>query len=88
MKKAKAEIDDWPRDEYKRSGFGELVRGKYAKRAAHATNVVVLNPEVAKVFTTDAAVNQALGGLIEVARTSARLTQRAAAVREKLVRAR
>lgn len=88
MKKAKSEMDDWPRDEYKRSDFGEIVRGKYAKRAAHATNVVVLDPKVAKVFTTDAAVNLALGGLIEVARSSARLTQRAAAVREKVARAR
>lgn len=30
MKKAKSELNDWGRPEYKRSDFGELVRGKYA----------------------------------------------------------
>jgi len=29
-KKIKPEMDDWLRPEYKRSDFGELVRGKYA----------------------------------------------------------
>jgi hypothetical protein len=28
---AKSELNDWLRPEYKRSDFGELVRGKYAK---------------------------------------------------------
>ena len=88
MKKAKSELNDWPRDEYQRSDFGEIVRGKYAKRAAHATNVVVLEPEIAKIFTTDAAVNEALSGLIDVARSTARLTSRSTAPREKAVRAR
>ena len=30
MKKIKPEMDDWLRPEYKRSDFGEFVRGKYA----------------------------------------------------------
>jgi hypothetical protein len=30
MKKIKPEMDDWLRPEYKRTDFGELVRGKYA----------------------------------------------------------
>ena len=34
-------------DEYEFTGD---VRGKYARRSAHATNVVVLEPDVAKVF--------------------------------------
>ena len=88
MKKVNSELNDWPRDDYKRSDFGEIVRGKYAKRAAHATNIVVLDPKVATVFTTDAAVNQALGSLIEVARSSTRLTARATGAREKAARAR
>ena len=29
--KAKSELDDWSRREYKRADFGKLVRGKYAK---------------------------------------------------------
>ena len=30
MKNIKPELDDWMRPEYKRSDFGEIVRGKYA----------------------------------------------------------
>ena len=30
MKKAKSELNDWGRSEYKRSDFGKFVRGKYA----------------------------------------------------------
>jgi hypothetical protein len=32
MKRAKSELNDWSRPEYKRADLGELVRGKYAKR--------------------------------------------------------
>lgn len=66
------------RPEYKRSDFGELVRGKYAARIATATNVVVLEPEVAAVFPNDKAVNEALRGLLDVAAATARLTRRSA----------
>ncbi|HEY0348053.1 MAG TPA: hypothetical protein VGC60_07835 [Pyrinomonadaceae bacterium] len=45
---AKSELDDWGKSEYKRSDLGELVRGKYAKRIRESTNVVVLDPQVAK----------------------------------------
>jgi hypothetical protein len=30
MKNAKSELNDWGRPEYKRSDFGEIIRGKYA----------------------------------------------------------
>jgi hypothetical protein len=30
MEKAKSELNDWGRPEYKRSDFGEIIRGKYA----------------------------------------------------------
>jgi hypothetical protein len=64
MKKAKSELNDWSRPEYKRSDFGELVRGKYANRIRKSTNVIVLDPQVAKVFPNDKAVNDALRQLI------------------------
>jgi hypothetical protein len=64
------------RFEYKRSDFGELIRGKYADRAAAETNIVVLEPEVAKVFPNDEAVNKALRKLINSAATTPRLTSR------------
>jgi hypothetical protein len=58
------------RPEYKRSDFGELVRGKYAVRIAEASNVVMLEPEVARAFPNDQAVNKALRSLIEAARAA------------------
>jgi hypothetical protein len=64
--------DDWVRTKYKRSDFGELVRGKYAKRIQKSTNVIVLDPQVAKVFPNDEAVNNALRGLIKVTRSEGR----------------
>jgi len=45
--------------------FSKGIRGKYAKQIAEGTNVVVLDPEVAKVFPTSEAVNKALRKLIE-----------------------
>lgn len=67
MKKDEAKAADELRPEYKRSDFGTMVRGKYAARIAAETNVVVLEPEVARVFPNDKAVNEALRGLIKVA---------------------
>lgn len=74
MKKAKSELNDWSRPEYKRSDLGEVVRGKYASRIRASTNVILLDPQVAKVFPNDKAVNDALRGLIKLARSSARPT--------------
>ena len=83
MKKASRKAVDELRAEYKRSDFGELVRGKYAARLAAETNVVMLEPEVAKAFPNDKAVNEALRGLLEVAETTARLTRRFSRARTK-----
>jgi hypothetical protein len=74
MKKAKSELNDWARPEYKRSDLGEVVRGKYASRIRASTNVIVLDPQVAKAFPNDKAVNDALRGLLKLARSSARPT--------------
>ena len=64
MKKASRKPTDELRREYTRADFGSLVRGKYARRLAEASNVVVLEPEVAKAFPNDRAVNKALRGLM------------------------
>lgn len=50
-------------DEYDFTGG---VRGKYVDRVANRTNIVVLEPDVAKVFTSSESVNQALRGLLPV----------------------
>jgi hypothetical protein len=40
--------------------FSRGVVGKYAKQYAEETNIVLLDPDVAKVFPVSEAVNQAL----------------------------
>ena len=75
MKKAKnSELNDWGKSEYKRSDLGELVRGKYARPIRESTNVVMLEPQVAKAFPNDEAVNSALRGLIRSSRSEAKLS--------------
>ncbi len=64
MKKASHKPSDELRPEYKRSDFAFLVRGKYAARVSQATNIVVLEPSVARAFPNDRAVNEALRGLL------------------------
>ena len=45
--------------------FSGAVRGKYYQRYLESTNVVVLDPDVAKRFKTSTAVNEALRSLAE-----------------------
>ncbi len=54
-------------DEY---DFSKGVHGKYAKRYAEGTNVVVLAPDVAEYFPNAETVNAALRALVSVARKS------------------
>jgi hypothetical protein len=76
MKKARSRVKDELRRSYKRSDFPTgFVRGKYAARLAAGSNVVVLSPENAAAFPTSDAVNEALNGLVRVAK-SVRLTSR------------
>jgi hypothetical protein len=42
------------------------VRGKYIDRLTNRKNVIVLEPDVAEVFTDSESVNQALRGLLPV----------------------
>ena len=76
MKKASPTPEDELRQEYKRSDFGKMIRGKYAGKLATASNVVVLDPEVSKAFPNGQAVNDALRSLIEIAKATARPARR------------
>jgi hypothetical protein len=67
MKKSEQSTDEM-RPEYKRSDFGELVRGKYVERLKKGSNVVVLDPRVAQAFPTSEAVNEALLSLLDLAK--------------------
>lgn len=51
------------REEY---DFSSGVRGKYAARYAEGTNLVRLDPDVARVFPDSAAVNDALRALVKI----------------------
>jgi len=44
--------------------FSKGIRGKYARRYAQGTNVLVLEPDVAKVFSNSKAVNASLRKII------------------------
>lgn len=50
-------------DEY---DFSPGMRGKYAKRYMQGSNVIVLDPDVAKIFSDATSVNQALRALAEI----------------------
>ena len=74
MKKAK--VSDEIRPEYKREDLGQGVRGKYFESYRKGTNLVLLSPDVAKVFPTEEAVNKALRSLIDLAQKSTGRTKR------------
>jgi hypothetical protein len=71
------------RREYRRSDFPDgFVRGKYAARMVSGGSMVFLDPENAAAFPTSEAVNEALAGLIRVAK-AVRLTRRSNAKRPR-----
>ena len=54
--------------------YSKAVRGKYYKRLLEeGTNVVILDPDVAKTFHDSASVNEALRSLLDLSRFTARL---------------
>jgi hypothetical protein len=66
-KEIENELEDDLRPEY---GFSKLkggVRGKYAERYQSGTNLVLLDPDVARAFPTEESVNEALRLLIKIA---------------------
>jgi hypothetical protein len=67
--KAKVEtpVDDELRPEYDETVLKNGVRGKYVTRYRSGTNVVLLAPDVAAVFPTAEAVNEALRLLMRIA---------------------
>ena len=68
--------------------YSKAVRGKYYKRTLkEGTNVVVLEPDVAKAFPNSAAVNDALRVVLKAGKTAQRLTIRPTRTRAKSARA-
>jgi hypothetical protein len=52
--------------EYDFASMKGAVRGKYAAEYRAGTNLVLLDPEVAEAFPSDAAVNQALRAVLSM----------------------
>lgn len=71
------------RAEYKREDFGKMVRGKHAAQYAKGTNLVLLDDKVAKAFPTAKAVNDALLGLLTLAKTASSASRPAKTVRKR-----
>jgi len=60
------------RAEYEFGALAGGVRGKYLRRASDGTNLVLLDPDVARTFRDSRSVNEALRLLANLARGSAR----------------
>ncbi|MFZ5864860.1 MAG: hypothetical protein ACOYXY_03170 [Thermodesulfobacteriota bacterium] len=57
--------------------YSKAVRGKYYRRLLEeGSNVIILDPDVAKAFHDSASVNEALRSLLELTRSTKRLTSR------------
>ena len=60
-------MNDELRPEYEmKSLLKDGVRGKYSKKYREVTNLVLLEPDVAKAFPNDKAVNEALRLVIKL----------------------
>ena len=71
--KARSESDGL-RPEYD-FDYSKAVRGKYYRRLMkEGSNIIVLEPDVAKAFRNSLAVNEALRSLLEVSESTRRLT--------------
>jgi hypothetical protein len=76
MKVKTKEVQDELRPEYD-FDYSKAVRGKYHKRLmAEGANIVMLEPDVAKAFVDSAAVNDALRSLLDLTKTTQRLTKK------------
>ncbi len=78
---------DEMRAEYRREDIGKGVRGKHYAEFKKGSNLVLLSPELSKIFPSNEAVNAALNSLVEVARSASGLTRRSTRTRAKAARA-
>ena len=76
MKRKQQETADELRPEYE-FDYSKASRGKYYRRLVkEGSNVIVLEPDVAKAFPDSDAVNDALRSLLDLTRSTQRLTKR------------
>ncbi len=73
--KTKNKNSDQLRPEYD-FDYSKAVRGKYYRRLLdEGSNVVILDPDIAKAFRDSISVNEALRSLLELTRSTTRLTR-------------
>jgi len=53
--------------------FSQGIIGKYSQKYAEGTNVVVIEPDIAKYFPDNEIVNQALRSLVEIIKKQKKL---------------
>ncbi len=46
--------------------FSQAIIGKYSQKYAEGTNVIVIDPDIARYFPDNETVNQALRSLVEI----------------------
>ena len=63
------------RAEYRREDLGKGVRGKHCAAYQKGSNLVLLSPELSKIFPTNEAVNAALSSLVGIACSATRSTR-------------
>jgi len=57
--------------------YSKAVRGKYYRRLIEeGSNVIILDPDISRAFRDSASVNRALRSLLDLARSTKRLTRR------------
>lgn len=67
--------------------YSRAVRGKFHKRIMkEGSNVVLLDPDIAKAFPTSVAVNEALRVVLQAGQAARGLTGRSTRSRTKVVR--
>ena len=84
MKAKKKQTVDELRPEYD-FDYSKAVRGKYYRRLIdEGSNVVILEPDIAKAFRDSVSVNEALRSLLDLTRSTKRLTSRSTGRERKL----
>jgi hypothetical protein len=75
MKNTNKAVTEELRPEYD-FDYSKTVSGKYSQRLLkEGSNVIVLDPDTAKIFHDSATVNEALRSLLELTQTTKRLTR-------------
>jgi hypothetical protein len=69
-KESAAKRSDDLRPEYDLSQLQGGIRGKYYRRAAEGTNLVLIEPDLANLFPNSESVNRALRVLVEAAQAT------------------